>query len=239
MWICERCSTSPSESRKLYLVGVASGILGARIWYGLQYGGPLTAVGFSYFGFGLGAAAGAAAFHRWSRGAWGNTDFPDAVAPALALGSAVHRLGCFVSGCCFGRVCELPWAVRYSAGSSAYQHHLDQGWIDAGSSQSLPVHPTQLYQTTSGLIAFAVLMWLRRRPRPPQRYEVFLGLVLYYCVYRFFLEFLRDDAGGVRLGPLTFAQGTAVMVFLLAGGLFLYNRLRHSGPIPAEGIGLT
>lgn len=41
--------------------------------------------------------------------------FLDILAPALMLGLAFGRMGCFLNGCCFGGVCELPWAIRFPA----------------------------------------------------------------------------------------------------------------------------
>lgn len=226
MLVCEWGSGNPSVARKTYLAGVVGGVLGARLWYAAQYG-LSNAAGFSYYGFGIGAALAVAAFHRRLHGRWAETDFLDAVAPALALGSSIHRLGCFYSGCCFGKVCRLPWAVVYPPGSHAYSKQLAVGQIEPGAASSLPVHPTQLYGSVTGIIVFGVLMWLvRANPFPRLRYELFLGVVLFYSGYRFLMEFLRDDAGGRHLAWLTFSQLTSVAVFVLAGALILQRRLR-------------
>ena len=52
---------------------------------------------------------------------WFRRPFPfwlmsDVAAPAVAIGIAIGRIGCFLNGCCYGAVCELPWAVRFPPG---------------------------------------------------------------------------------------------------------------------------
>jgi phosphatidylglycerol:prolipoprotein diacylglycerol transferase len=51
----------------------------------------------------------------------------DLMAPSFMLGLAIGRLGCFLNGCCFGGVCDLPWAVEFPVGSPAHIHQLRQG----------------------------------------------------------------------------------------------------------------
>ncbi len=51
----------------------------------------------------------------------------DLVAPSFLLGLAIGRIGCFLNGCCFGGVCDLPWAVRFPAGSPPYFHQVEHG----------------------------------------------------------------------------------------------------------------
>ncbi len=72
----------------------------------------------------------------------------DVIAPSLALGLALGRVGCFLNGCCFGGLCDLPWAVQFPPESPAYQHQLEQGELyiagiklgqDVASPHRLPV----------------------------------------------------------------------------------------------------
>jgi phosphatidylglycerol:prolipoprotein diacylglycerol transferase len=57
----------------------------------------------------------------------------DIIAPSMALGQAIGRLGCFLNGCCYGGVClTAPWAMTFPSqpppGSPPYQQHLQGGW---------------------------------------------------------------------------------------------------------------
>ena len=58
----------------------------------------------------------------------------DIVAPSAALGMAIGRIGCFLNGCCFGGVCDLPWAVRFPYGSPAQYEQ----WLDRDPGAGLP-----------------------------------------------------------------------------------------------------
>ncbi len=226
MVVTERNSSQPALARLTYIVGVVGGVIVGRLWYSVQYGFSSGLQGFSFYGFGFGGAAAFFILHSWLRGLRASSDFPDAAAPAMALAAAIHRVGCFYTGCCFGKVCELPWAVQYGTESPAFWKQVSSAAIPESAQTSLPVHPTQLYGTLFGLIAFVTLLWLRRSKLQLMRYELSLGLGLAYSVYRFFMETLRDDAGGWHLGWLTFSQVTSIGVFLLTLYLLLSRRLR-------------
>ncbi len=80
----------------------------------------------------------------------------DVVAPSVALGEGITRLGCFLNGCCFGRTSSLPWAVSFPSGSAA-----DVAFAGAA------VHPTQLYSALVAFALFGALLALDSRgPRP-------------------------------------------------------------------------
>ena len=51
----------------------------------------------------------------------------DLIAPSVVLGLGIGRLGCFLNGCCFGGLCDLPWAVTFPKDSPAYQHQVITG----------------------------------------------------------------------------------------------------------------
>jgi phosphatidylglycerol---prolipoprotein diacylglyceryl transferase len=51
----------------------------------------------------------------------------DLMAPSMVLGLAFGRLGCLMNGCCFGNVCELPWAITFPTYSYAYFNQVQRG----------------------------------------------------------------------------------------------------------------
>jgi phosphatidylglycerol:prolipoprotein diacylglycerol transferase len=137
--------------------------------------------------------------------------------PAL-LWLAVVRLGCFMAGCCWGdlvsepdafagiadpglarQVLTLPWlpidglplAVSFPAESFAWQQHMALGLIHPGTSASLPVHPTQLYETVLLLLLIATLRGWESRRMPAGMTAI--AALAGYCVLRFLIEFLRAD----------------------------------------------
>lgn len=211
MWITERRSEDRSLARKTYLLGIWGGFLGARAWFSAQYG--LWSAGMSVWGFLFGAAIAVTLYRRLHFGRWQTGDFADAVTPAVLVASALMRVGCFLRGCCYGDVSNLPWAVSYGPSSPAYQAQLGQGLIHHLASSSLPVHPTQLYEALFGVVLAFLLT--RRAVRLP-RHFLLLVAAASYAVFRFFLEFLRADSGGRHVGPLTFAQGTSAAILLIS-----------------------
>jgi phosphatidylglycerol:prolipoprotein diacylglycerol transferase len=88
--------------------------------------------------------------------------FGNALIPVAALALVFIHLGCFLNGCCFGRVSSLSWAVTFPPGSWVFWYHRTQGWIPANAAASLPVHPLQLYFVfTSIAVLVAVVLWRR------------------------------------------------------------------------------
>ena len=90
----------------------------------------------------------------------------DVAAFAVATGAAIGRIGCFLNGCCYGATTDVPWAVRFPAGSHAWAHQLNAGLISPDSAWSLPVHPTQVYASIAGFVLLGLLVAclpLRRR----------------------------------------------------------------------------
>jgi phosphatidylglycerol---prolipoprotein diacylglyceryl transferase len=156
--------------------------------------------GLTYYGGFVGASAAAWVLLRRDR-------FPfwkaaDMAGFAVPLGLAFGRMGCLLAGCCFGATCDLPWAVSFpglsSASESQYKAHL----LPSARMWSLPVHPTQIYESAASLaIAAVCLVWIH----PRKRYDgqVFVAFLVLYAVARFLLEFLRRDDRGGLLGLST------------------------------------
>jgi len=135
----------------------------------------------------------------------------DAIAPALAFGIAIGRIGCFLNGCCWGDTCDLPWAVSFPRDSPPWQAEVARGLILPNAAQTLWLHPTQLYSTVDGLILFVLLgafYPLRRRDG-----EVMGLLMLTYPMTRFLVEHLRNDEGIFR-GGMTISQTISLGIFL-------------------------
>jgi phosphatidylglycerol:prolipoprotein diacylglycerol transferase len=149
----------------------------------------------------------------------------DAVAPALILGVALGRIGCFLNGCCYGDICDpkqVPWAVRFPQGSPPWSDHYHHGLIAKSDPYSRPVHPTQLYSAIDGLVLLGLLSAfypLRRRDG-----EVMALLMVTYPITRFLIEALRNDEG-VFFAGMTVSQNISIV--LLAFGLLFWYRLSH------------
>ncbi len=138
----------------------------------------------------------------------------DAAAPCIALGQAIGRLGCFAAGCCWGRACELPWAVTFT--DPLAEHNV-------GVPLHTALHPAQLYESLGTALLSGLLIRFESR-----RYEgeTFGRYLVCYAIVRGTVEIFRGDPRGTVLsGALSTSQFIAALG-LLAGILVLVLKRR-------------
>ncbi len=104
----------------------------------------------------------------------------DILAPSIALGSVFGRAGCLLNGCCYGRPCDLPWAIQFPNGSAAWDQQFHAGLVGA-TGPSLPIHPTEIYDGLLNLILYVFLAWLFRR----KKFDGQIFATLPHCLCRF------------------------------------------------------
>jgi phosphatidylglycerol:prolipoprotein diacylglycerol transferase len=155
----------------------------------------------------------------------------DCAVPSLCLGLVFTRVGCLLAGCCFGQPWDGPWAVRFPAGSPAFEQQALQGLLPAGATESLPVHPTQVYESLAGLALFSVVMLLRRRQKLPG--QALVAFFLGYAVLRYAIEVVRADAGRGSIGPFSTSQLIA-LVTLPAAACFYVSWRRHRNLLASD-----
>jgi phosphatidylglycerol:prolipoprotein diacylglycerol transferase len=194
------------------------GLVGSRLDYIIQnwdqvsgdiFGNVFSGSGLVFFGGLIGGAIGVMIWARW-RGFLGWTLFDSAAAP-IAIGYAVGRIGCQVSGDGdYGQPSDLPWAMAYPDGTVPTTQE---------------VHPTPVYETfTMGLVT--LLLWqLRDRLTPGMVFGLYLFLG---GLERFLVEFIRRN-DEVFVG-LTIPQ--LFSVAMMAGGAALLVTRRRV-PRPA------
>lgn len=137
----------------------------------------------------------------------------DIFAPSIAFGQFVGRIGCFFAGCCYGKMCDLPWAVTFTHPESL-------------APKGVPLHPTQLYSSLNSLIIFAVLIGVRRIKRFEG--QIFWTYVLLYGVTRFVLEYFRGDERGMFLdGTLSTSQLLGLIMAVIAIAMMFILRRRR------------
>jgi phosphatidylglycerol:prolipoprotein diacylglycerol transferase len=210
---------------------VIGGLAGAKVYYALlmhDWGSLLSRAGLVWYGGFIGGVLAVMAYLWWKRIAIAPT--VDAVAPALAAGYAIGRVGCFLVGDDYGRPSTLPWAMAFPQGSPPTTAQVLQREfgvaLPAGTppQQVLAVHPTQLYEVALAFCIFAVLWRLRAQPRGAGwlfgAYLVMMGLE------RAFVEIFRakDDR---FFGPVTLAQLFSLGV-VLVGALILARTRRQA-----------
>lgn len=167
-----------------------------------------TRTGFVFYGGLIGATAAGLLFAWWKKlPVWKTADV---LAPSIALGHGIGRIGCLMTGCCFGRNTSVPWAVHFPA------HHttLGQG-----------VHPTQVYESLLNLGLFTALAWLFRRKHFDG--QVFATYLIGYALLRSVVEVFRGDYEPQLLsGRATPAHWVSLGIF--AVGMTLYAMLREA-----------
>jgi phosphatidylglycerol:prolipoprotein diacylglycerol transferase len=210
----------------------AGGIVGAKIYYAILHGDWRLLLERSglvwYGGFLLASALVIWVVRRRRLPVW---PLLDAATPALALGYAVGRIGCFVVGDDYGRPTDGPWGVAFPNGlpptTAGYLRDEFGLSIPPGTpdSQLLEVHPTQLYETGLALVVFVVGRGMLRRGLRPGQTALTLFALL--AVERFAIEFLRakDDR---FFGPFTLAQVISLGIAATAGFVAL-RRSRFGG----------
>lgn len=186
LWMTWRAKQA-GETEHLYFEStlwiIVSGILGAKLFYfiffpNILFSDPIGALlsqgGLVWYG-GLISATATTVFYCKVKhiNLW---TFGDIITPAAALGVVFGRIGCFLSGCCYGGNCHLPWAVQYPIGHETHPH-----WV----------HPSPLYESTAMIIATALLLWI-------DKHKQFKGVTtgaffVLYGIIRFVLEYYRGD----------------------------------------------
>ena len=142
---------------------------------------------------------------------------------AICVGLIFGRIGCFLGGCCFGVHTEHAFGLRFPPFSPASESQWREGILTASSLESLPVHPTQLYEALGCLTIAAFLLWLR--PRKRFEGQVMLAFIGLYAILRFVLEFWRADERGEILG-LSTSQALGIPAAVLVA--ILWTRWRKN-----------
>ena len=139
----------------------------------------------------------------------------DVIAPSMFIGEGFGRIGCFLYGCCYGKACDLPLAVKFPPDSLTFEKLAPEGRIIENPLSTIALHPTQLYSSFAAFTLAGILAWFFRR-RPYDGAVLALGWIL-YPINRFVLEALRDDEPKRWGTPFTFSQ--LVSIGLLITGV--------------------
>ena len=146
----------------------------------------------------------------------------DIFAPGIAVGQSIGRLGCFAAGCCWGKVCYLPWGVHFRSDAAA-PVPLDK-----------PLHPVQLYESAADLLIFWILY--RQLGRAHGSGQVIGLYLVLYSTARFIIEFFREHEQAL-VGPFSLTQWIALALFIV-GAIFLLRGKTSQAAVQPSASGL-
>jgi phosphatidylglycerol:prolipoprotein diacylglycerol transferase len=205
-----RRSGLPDAALDAAIAGIVGGMVGAKLLWVCEHRGEeplvnllLSRGGLSWFGgFAGGILAGLWVMQR--------RRLPKlaviaAATPALAVGQAIGRIGCFLVGDDYGRPTTLPWGVAFPRGLPP---------------TSVPVHPTQLYEAAA-LVPLAWLLLRLRRQGRSDRFVLGAYLVLAGTI-RFGIEFVRVNER--VLGIFTVAHVASLLAVIVGAVLWTAGR---------------
>lgn len=212
-WPHGRAALTPAQVVDLTCYSLLGGILGARLFYVLLYWkifltAPFEMIalwrgGLVWYGGMFGAI-----FAGWCYVRANHLSSPrvgDHMAPFMALGHAIGRLGCFLNGCCYGKPTDAWCGVVFPG-------------------QTQPVVPTQLFEAAGLMAIFLLLRRMQRSSAIERPWEISGVYLIAYAGLRFALEFLRGDQTVWRAG-LTLQQ--VISFWVLAVGLMLVGIARR------------
>ena len=199
-WEARRNGLASEAVLDLWIAALVSGIVGAKVLlYALDFRyylenprailSGLQSAGVFYGGF---LAAVLTCLYMIVKRDLPGWRIADIAAPAIALGQAIGRIGCFAAGCCYEKETHLPWAVTFTDEEA---HRLTGVPLDVA------LHPSQLYESALDFVLFLTLLVLSRRKRPDG--QLFLWYLLLYALLRGAVEFTRGDPRGQILGAST------------------------------------
>jgi phosphatidylglycerol:prolipoprotein diacylglycerol transferase len=137
----------------------------------------------------------------------------DLFALALPAGEAIGRIGCYFNGCCYGKVCNLPWAI--------YQH---DAWR----------HPTQAYSGITAAVIFGLLFGIRKKTS--YEGQLFWIYLLLFGASRFVIEQFRWQTGLVM--GMSSMQWFCMDLIALSSFKLIRNQLRQVRALPQKDTGV-
>jgi phosphatidylglycerol:prolipoprotein diacylglycerol transferase len=134
----------------------------------------------------------------------------DFFAPVMALGYGLGRISCFLAGCCYGRACDMPWALQFP-------------WDP----ERIWRHPTQIYAAVWELGVFGILILMeKRRFHVTRPGEIFFFWVFMHGIGRLVMEYYRDDFRGSLIAGMTISTWISLSLMSFAGCYLAFHSQR-------------
>ncbi|WP_298845407.1 prolipoprotein diacylglyceryl transferase [Clostridium sp.] len=196
------------------VISIICGLIGGKVMYiitdikeVLQNPSVLKNIGngFVIYGAILGGILGVYIYTKKKK--WNTLRVFDLLVPSLPLAQGFGRIGCFLAGCCYGKVTSLPIGVEFNNSPFA--------------PANVHLIPTQIYSSIFDFMLAFFLLWYDRVDRGDRKKgRLFSLYLIIYSIGRFLIEFLRGDPRG-SVSILSTSQ--FISLFVLIVGVLLFN----------------
>ncbi|MEO0294199.1 MAG: prolipoprotein diacylglyceryl transferase [candidate division WOR-3 bacterium] len=215
----------PSVLQSLSIWIIVGMLIGARIWYVWEnwcdFSSDFISIfklwegGMVFYGGFIGGFIGGLLFVKISK--LNLPETMDVMAPGVAIAISIGRIGCFLNGCCYGRITNSWIGVSFPSRwlPPAYWDQVQKGLIPSTAECSLPVIPTQLISTLNLFIIFLILWKIRKKKIfNGFLFSLFIGL---YGLHRFVIDFFRSYSGkALVLKFITLSQLLSIIMILIS-----------------------
>jgi len=219
-WQVKRKKLNSHQAKYLILVTIISGFVGSRLGYVFlhfaSYQKDLLKIlqfwkgGFSWQGGFIAAFLIILLILRNDKERIGK--WLDIMMLGMLLGHSIGRIGCFLNGCCYGIITNVPWAIKFP-----------------NLGDNLLRHPTQLYEALSYLLIFFLLIYYSQKTKLKNGSLLFIGVIL-HSLARFIIEYFRYNEDFIYQGKtwfttLNYAQLTALIIIGIS--FFILLKINH------------
>jgi len=133
---------------------------------------------------------------------------------ALPLGQFFGRLGCLSAGCCYGKPCNLPWAIKFTN-------------EEALAPKNIYLHPTEIYHALANLTIFFILFFYYKKGNKKFDGEIALLYGMLYSIGRFIIEFYRGDYRG-HIWIFSIPQIISIIIFWISLIIYFIKRRKSN-----------
>lgn len=132
----------------------------------------------------------------------------DCFAPVLPIGYMIGRVACIFAGCCYGKECDLPWAIRFPQGVEA--------------PANIPLHPTQIYSILGELVVLGILILSEKKVKLKPG-SLFFIWMLFHGMVRLVVEQYRGDFRGENILGLSISTIISLLL-ILGSSIWLFRK---------------
>ena len=163
--------------------------------------------GFVFYGGLIGGIGGALLFLKRHKIPF--SSMADVLLPPFALVHAFGRIGCHMAGCCYGMELDTPISIVFPSGVGSF------------APTGVPLIPTQMMEA---IFLFCLCFYLYRTLVKDNRSGIIMGkYTLYYAIWRFLIEFLRNDERGA---VLFLSTSQAISILLIPVGIYFIKNAK-------------